>query len=155
MKIYHEIYGKILENQNERPPETGGILGAINGVIAKVYFDLGMQTETMCSYIPNIKNLNTIIENWQNEKIIFSGIFHTHFWGVKTLSATDKEYIYKIMKNMPNEIRSLHFPLIVMPQKQMICYRAVFVNEKLAIEIEDLEIKDGGTYDEKRAENKN
>lgn len=144
MEISCEIYNIIINSRTEKPPETGGILGEKNGVIIETYLDSGIQTANMCSYIPNVDMLNKIIKEWQEKGIMFSGVFHTHFWGVKTLSKTDKEYIYAIMKNMPKEIKGLYFPLVVMPEKEMICYRAELINEKLAIEIESIKVKDGG-----------
>ena len=53
------------------------------------------------------------------------------------------------MKNMPKEIKSLYFPLVVMPEKEMLCYRAELINEKLAIEIENIKINDGGKYNDR------
>lgn len=51
------------------------------------------------------------------------GIYHTHFWNVDvdTLSENDKEYIKKIMDNMPEEIGQLYFPLVLMPKREVIC----------------------------------
>ena len=99
-----------MDSQNTCPPETGGILGGQNEIITVEHFDRGMQTDRMCSYIPNIKELNDVIKQWQMKTISFIGIYHTHFWSVETLSEADKRYIDKILENMPLEFKRLYFP---------------------------------------------
>lgn len=146
MHIRLEIYKKIIESQNMYPPETGGILGGRKGIVTEEYFDRGMQSDRMCSYIPNIRELNKVIRHWQMEDIVFMGIYHTHFWNVQTLSETDKEYINKILGNMPPELKKLYFPVIVMPDKKMIGYSAERIQEKLVVVKEEIVINgNGGT----------
>lgn len=52
------------------------------------------------------------------------GVFHTHFYGVNTLSEGDRAYIKQIMAAMPDGLECLYFPLIVFPDKEMIVYQA-------------------------------
>lgn len=129
---------RILDSQNTSPPETGGILGGEDGIITAEYFDRGIQNERMCSYIPNIKRLNKVIKQWQMENINFMGIYHTHFWSVETLSEADKRYISRILENMPPELKKLYFPIVVMPDKKIICYSTEQIQGKLVITREKL-----------------
>ncbi len=140
MKITCNVYNKIILSQRDTPPETGGILGGINGTVTAAELDKGMQTREGCCYSPNVKAINETIKSWQQDNILFMGIFHTHFFGVKTLSLADKSYIEKIMKNMPSFIEGLYFPLIVMPQKEMIVYKATTNKERLTFEAENIVI---------------
>lgn len=138
MHIKSEIYKKIMDSQNTCPPETGGILGGQNEIITVEHFDRGMQADRMCSYIPNIKELNDVIKQWQMKTISFMGIYHTHFWSVETLSEADKRYIDKILENMPLEFKRLYFPIVVMPDKKMVCYIAEQMQGKMVITKEKL-----------------
>ena len=71
MHIKSEIYKKILDSQNTCPPETGGVLGGQNGIITAEHFDRGMQADRMCSYIPNVKELNNVNKQCKMENIRF------------------------------------------------------------------------------------
>lgn len=122
------------------PPETGGILGEYKGVISANYFDEGLKSGNMCSYIPDIKKLNSVIKEWQQNDILFRGIYHTHFGSSGTFSMTDRVYIKKILKNMPDEIGELYFPLVIMPERQMVCYIAKIAFGKLVVVKEQMVI---------------
>lgn len=69
----------------------------------------------------------------EKKEITFYGIFHTHFFGVNTLSIGDKNYIESIMKSMPISIEKLFFPIVVMPQKEIAGYEAQKEVERLII----------------------
>jgi hypothetical protein len=140
MKIKRNVYEEILSLQRVLPPETGGILGSKDGVIVASCFDAGIQSKKMCSYIPDTDKLNSVIKQWQQKNVLFMGIYHTHFFNVDTLSNGDVEYIEKIFYSMPSVIDHLYFPLVVMPNKKIVCYVAKLVSKKLAIEKDDLEI---------------
>ena len=73
----------------------------------------------MCSYVPDTDKMNSIIEKWFNEGIEFLGIFHTHYYGVKTLSDADKDYMRRIMNS---SIKILYFPVFVFPNNEMVLY---------------------------------
>ena len=84
MRISRETYNSMLKSVKDIPPESGGILGEKNGIIQFVIYDEGVKNEKMCSYTPNAEKLNLVIREWQEQGILFCGIFHTHFFGVKT-----------------------------------------------------------------------
>lgn len=123
--------------------EIGGILGSCNGnVIDSVVIDkLDTDPIRRCSYEPNVEYLNQNIELWQKKGISFKGIFHTHFIGVKTLSCGDIEYINSIMKAMPKQIEYLYFPVFVLPDCELICYKANFTDGKVHIQEDILTIE--------------
>lgn len=136
MLINNNVYKEIISNQREIPPETGGILGGTKGRITIAVHDIGIQSEKKCSYTPNVEKMNQIIAEWKEKNIDFMGIYHSHFFGVDTLSEGDRKYIECIMKSMPKSINILYFPIIVMPQKVMVCYRAILNEERFTIEID-------------------
>lgn len=122
------------------PPESGGILGSLDGrKIDNVVFDIPSQESAMgCAYSPNVNFLNNQIKQWQCCGIHFMGIFHTHFYGIRTLSLADKKYIKTIMCTMPSSINCLLFPIYVLPKRIFIGYRAI--RKDGCVEIENEEV---------------
>lgn len=134
MQICNRIYQEIISSANELPPETGGLLGGKNGIVTKVVHDNGVQSTCGCSYSPDVNKFNKTIAEWKKEEIDFMGIFHTHFFNVETLSNGDKKYIERILRNMPRHIKELYFPIIVMPRRSMIVYKATLKEERVVVE---------------------
>lgn len=139
MKIQRNILDVIFQNIGMLPPEIGGVLGAENDIVKYVEIDNGLRGK-LCSYTPDVDYLNYIIEIWWNKGIDFKGIFHSHYFGVRTLSQGDKNYIQKIMYNMPSDIRYLYFPIAVMPDKELVVYKACKCRNGVIIETQKLEI---------------
>ena len=133
MKILGDVYQNICNSVSDTPPETGGILGGSNNVVTEYSLDNGVESGSQCSYTPNVEKLNKVIAEWQNQRIEFMGIYHTHYFGVSTLSDADKQYILAIMQAMPDYVKELYFPLVVMPQREMIVYKATYIKERLTI----------------------
>ena len=99
MKMVKSVYTKILENVPDHMPETGGMLGGQNGIITKVVFDDGKEDDfRRCHYTPNVVMLNGCLVEWSKSGIEFYGLFHTHFYGVSSLSKGDEVYIKKILE---------------------------------------------------------
>lgn len=140
MTITYNTYQAIVTAPAELPPETGGLLGIKDGCVCAFVFDEGIPSGRMCGYIPDTKRFNSILTEWQKEDISFAGMVHTHYFDVKTLSIPDKAYIAKIMHSMPSVIQELYFPLVVMPQRELVVYRAVIVNDTVCIETDDITI---------------
>lgn len=148
MVITEKVVSKIFENIGDVPPEIGGIIGASDLCIDYVAVDIGFTGVKACSYMPNVKFLNDVIKEWQEEGVEFKGIFHSHYFGIKTLSDGDKKYIRLIMRSMPVEIESLYFPIAVMPERELVVYKAYRYKEKVKIESEKLIICEGeGIYE--------
>lgn len=133
MTIEKEIYQKIIREMPEKPPEIGGIMGGRNGMITHFQIDRGNSDidYCKCSYIPDIVKINSCIGEWENNNVDFYGIFHCHFGGARTLSTSDVLYIKQIMRNMPERVQKLYFPVIVLPQREMICYYSTIKNKKV------------------------
>ncbi len=92
------------------PAEHGGILGVLDGVIRRFYYD----AEGACSersYYPDIKRLNEIIEEWGKEGVTFCGIIHSHHPSAGILSSRDIEFGRAILKDNPG-LKSVFFPLV-------------------------------------------
>lgn len=141
MKITQPILNYLHSHISSFPPETGGVLGSSDGtMINMAIMDRPTANQYTCYYSPNVSFLNECINNWQVQDIHFMGLFHTHFEGVETLSTADKHYISNIMKAMPSTITSLFFPIYVLPQRELISYRATITNEKIEIHRENIEI---------------
>lgn len=141
MYIANKVYKKIIDNVPYKLPESGGILGGYNNIIYYVEFDNGIQQQNLhkCHYAPNVEYLNKCIEKWSERQIDFYGIFHTHFYGISTLSKGDKQYIKNIMHKMPPSKIQLYFPVIVLPERKMIPY--LCIKEQAEIRIVEEEIQ--------------
>ncbi|MGN0487773.1 MAG: hypothetical protein ACI4HO_00765 [Ruminococcus sp.] len=114
-----------MNNVPKTPPEAGGILGAKQGTIVQAYLDKGLSKNKYCCYEPNTFLLNSVIQNWQKQNIDFVGIFHTHYYGVSTLSKNDISYINLILNSMPEEVENLYFPVVLPEQQTIIPYIAI------------------------------
>ena len=127
---------------SDHPPESGGILGSIDdNIITEILKDkVKVSSNKICCYEPNVCFLNQQIAKWSTKGISFKGIFHTHFVGVSTLSLADKKYIHKIMKNMPTQIKYLYFPIFVLPNRELVCYKAEKFKNEINIFPEDVTI---------------
>lgn len=140
MKISRIAFNKLNTMISDEPPETGGILGSKNyNIITDIIRDeIKKSSDKMCCYEPNVDFLNQHIERWAEKGVAFKGVFHTHFFGVKTLSCADEKYISAIMKSMPEKITHLYFPVFVLPSRELICYRAEKANKEIKIFYEDV-----------------
>ena len=140
MKILQQVYDAIILQLPEKPPEIGGILGGIDGVVTEYVIDKVALSDDRkcCSYEPNINYLNSKIQKWEENEIKFMGIFHTHFGGSSNLSSGDKEYIRNIMNDMPAGVDCLWFPIAVLPERKFISYK---VERGVRIKISKDEIK--------------
>lgn len=138
MYITKEAYAKIIGGIAEADYETGGILGETAGVVCHVELDEGMGQPGLnkCYYSPDTQKLNKCISVWQKHYINFCGIFHSHLGNNETLSEGDLRYIRKIMFAMPEQIKKLYFPLIVLPQNKMKLFAAVRCGQEIKI-VED------------------
>lgn len=136
MKIKKEILDVVYQQTQGLMFESGGILGKKNEIITDVDIDKDT-SHVKCSYEPNIDRFNIIINEWQKKEIDLAGIFHTHFFGVSTLSDGDISYIKTIMHAMPSEINQLYFPIVLPESKKIIPYLAVR-EDKIKIELDEL-----------------
>lgn len=140
MRIDKAVYDYILNNVPMFPPEMGGILGIRSNVIREVEFDKGLDTGLICTYAPNVDYLNDVIEKWSEENIEFCGIFHTHFYGVRTLSDGDREYINSILLAMPENMDRLYFPIVLPEEKKLVSYLATRNGKEIQIVEEAVEV---------------
>lgn len=89
-------YNSIIKALALTPPETGGILGAENGVITHFEFDSSIKS-TMHYYEPDAEKLNNVIKEWHNNNICFYGVIHSHPLGNTRLSQSDIEYARRLI----------------------------------------------------------
>ncbi len=125
------------------PPETGGILGGVKGDVISHFImdDIKEKPIAACSYSPNVEFLNQCIDDWYKNGIEFKGIFHTHFAGVKTLSKADEKYINEIMSVMPDTVKTLYFPIFVLPDRVLVPYKAEKNGIEISIVVDELKIQ--------------
>ncbi len=135
MKILSSIYQELINNCSFKV-ELGGILGLTSDIITHYQFDEPTDISEYY-YHPNTENLNTIISKWQNEGIVFTGIFHSHPTGITNLSFDDEKYINNIMHSVP--LSTLYFP-IVSPGKEIYFHRAELKNNMVIIYDEPITI---------------
>lgn len=141
MLISRQALDIISASVDDTPPEIGGIMGSLDGhTVTEIIMDEPEGPRYNCYYAPNVRFLNNCISSWQQSDVEFMGVFHTHYAGVKTLSSADVKYITSIMNAMPEEIKSLYFPVFVLPQREMICYKAIKELSSVSIESETIEI---------------
>ena len=143
MNIEERIYKEILNSIPNEPPEIGGILGSSKDTVCIYQLDRGVSKGCGCYYSPDVKVLNETIKEWQKCEIDFCGIFHTHYFGVKTLSDGDITYIKNIMYGMPGKVSKLYFPIAVMPDKELINYVALRRENTIEIKKEKIIIMRG------------
>ena len=140
MKILKETYDKIIQLPNV-PPECGGIIGGRFDVISE--FEMVNSVNTSCSdlYTPDVNKLNKIIDGWSSEGIIdFYGIVHTHRPCSPDLSPGDTEYIKQIMISIADAKKELLFPIVI-PQREILWYRAKNIGGDIKISKTIIEIK--------------
>lgn len=132
MKILSKVYNDILQNTPNLPTETGGLIGMENGIVSEYYKDIGISTEKIDQYIPNVNDLNRIIEKWNKENILFCRIYHSHYLGDMRLSKGDMQYIKSILKALQSITDRLYFPL-VFPKKEILVFQAVICKSNVMI----------------------
>lgn len=76
---------------------------------------------------------------WAERKIIFKGIYHSHYPKNNVLSQTDMEYIKKIMRSVNSIYSFLYFPIII-PQKSITSYKAEFKNGEIVITKDKIDV---------------
>jgi hypothetical protein len=140
MRIKKNVIDTISVSVAGLPYETGGILGSHDKiVIDEVVMDVWESSNAKpCAYSPHVYFLNQNIDLWQKSGISFMGMFHTHFVGVETLSCGDIKYIKAIMNAMPQRVGFLYFPIFVLPNEKLICYKAERVDGTVCIQRDEL-----------------
>lgn len=141
MKITKAVLHDICEELCIVPPEKGGIIGSINGIVCDYCMDDGTVQAERYAYVPNVENLNSVIDQWSDKGICFAGMFHSHPYPQTELSSADREYIETIMGVMPDSILELHFPVIV-PGLGMIGHLTKREGGKVIIIPEDIIVKE-------------
>ncbi len=141
MNIKKDVLDLIYLETKNMIYESGGILGEKENIITNADIDKGVH-RAKCLYEPNVDRFNIVIHEWQKKEIGFAGVFHTHFFGVSTLSEGDIEYIKSIMIAMPKELTQLYFPIVLPESKKIIPYFAVRDEDTIKIELGELNIID-------------
>lgn len=140
MILSSKVLSEIISATEGIDYEIGGILGSNDtNTVNYIYFD-NIREPNKFNYCPNTDILNNIISKWASCEIQFEGIFHTHFYGVETLSEYDIKYINQIMYSLQDIITCLYFPIFVLPQNELIIYKAINEQKHITILRENLYI---------------
>ncbi len=131
MNLSKEIYDYLI-NLPPVPPESGGLLGGHNGVVALLVSDKRSCIKTSYKYKPDIMFFNRTINEWLNKNIDFMGIYHSHPRHCETLSSADIEYINEIMRSVNGYTDKLYFPIVI-PKERIISYYALIVADEIKI----------------------
>ena len=93
-------------------PEKGGILGVDENFVVTRFYNDSTGITTKSRYIPDVKKLNAVIQNWALEGVSFIGFVHTHPKGAEKLSPLDIEYTQKIKTqcNLSEILMLLYIP---------------------------------------------
>lgn len=98
--------------------------------ISKLVFDAEEKfTDKLMSVYSALHSMESSIASG----IEFYGLFHTHFYGVSSLSKGDEVYIKKILEAMPQSKKELFFPIVVLPDKKIISYRCYLDGSNLIV----------------------
>lgn len=143
MEINNKVFCKLKQGIDlQCNYEMGGILGSVDGVICDIFIDNRKLDNTHCTYIPDVRLLNRVIDNWmKNKRYQFAGLFHTHFME-GMLSHQDRRYICNIMECMPATIRELYFPIVVLPKFEIYVYKAMKYEKLVFIQSDTLNVVD-------------
>ena len=138
MRIKRAVYDLILQSfLDEILEESGGIIGAEDGIVTQFVHDCGLQGHEHCVYIPDTERLNRMINEWSQTDIQFVGLVHSHPPMGNKLSVGDLKYITSIMKCC--ELSVFYFPIVI-PKISMTVYRACYQDEKLTVDVEKTEL---------------
>ena len=108
--------------------ETGGILGSNGETISFFEFDIGLEC-TDTEYHPDISKINNILNKWNEQKIQFVGLIHSHINSNK-LSYSDVEYARKIISL--NKICGIYMFLYIITTGEFVAFYVN--NEKVELE---------------------
>ena len=139
MMICASTYQKIMNSYPIVPPENGGIIGGMNGVVNAYYHDNTEQDQSCAVYLPNIVVLNQKITSWSQSGIDFMGIIHSHPTTQIDLSSSDIDYITHIMANVPYNINYLYFPIAI-PNNMLYSYIALRCDSGIQIKSDEIKI---------------
>ncbi|HIW86623.1 MAG TPA: hypothetical protein IAA48_09035 [Candidatus Eubacterium faecipullorum] len=137
MKIYKETYYSLIASCPSAPWEAGGIIGGSADIITELLPDHA--GGEYGKYTPDTKMIEDTIALWAERKIIFKGIYHSHYPKNNVLSQTDMEYIKKIMRSVNSIYSFLYFPIII-PQKSITSYKAEFKNGEIVITKDKIDV---------------
>ena len=102
--ITKQVEDQINETIGRHQPETGGILGSIDGgnTIDNYYFDYSADTSS-ATYSPDIDVINKVVSMWNSKGVELVGFIHSHPKGNTAPSYADAEYVKEIMQalNIP------------------------------------------------------
>ena len=105
------------------------------GVICEYAHDIKFTGVCELSYVPEVRYLNRIIEEWYKNGIEFAGIIHSHPAGKESLSVGDMNYA-QLLFNCNPELEFAYFPIIC--GNRIIPFKIVKPDNKLEYVVEDV-----------------
>lgn len=140
MKIKSETYNYILNTIGALPPERGGILGSLDmETISHFYYDIN-GVSTKYSYTPNVKEINSVLEDWSEKGIYLVGIVHSHNPECKYPSCMDIEYAERILKGL-SHTDELYLPILICDNELSIVTYKVFLDSDKNLKTTQVQIE--------------
>ena len=135
-KVYQDLMQQLCTGAARR--EVGGIIGGCGGCVTAFFLDCNTLSSHPCCYMPDVAKLNTVIQAWNQDSILFMGVFHTHYHA-DSLSSQDQRYAQAILAAAARaEIRTVYFPVISLEKGRMAIYNgdsATFLIQEDTLEI--------------------
>lgn len=112
MIITNNVYYRIRSTIGKAQPESYGILGKRGGIVCR-YIYCGQCGESLC--IVDVNAINRAINEWAGAGIQFTGMVHSHPNRDGALSASDKRYIFELVRHNSgiSENYELYFPVVL------------------------------------------
>ena len=118
--ILKSVWDEIVDTIGQISPEAGGIIGEKDNRIVAYYYDVDGESLDN-QYIPNVENINHIVESWRKDNILFSGFIHSHPNCKEKLSFADITYFSRLIKH--NDMERMNALILLQePKIDLVCY---------------------------------
>ena len=110
--ITADVYNSIKSYIGEFPAERGGMLGKDSEGLVTYFCPDPTAMCTAGAYDPDISSMNSVIQHWKQDNIIFCGFSHSHPPKIRNLSSHDKWYAGQIL-SVFTKLQALWLPIIM------------------------------------------
>ena len=112
MVMFRSVYDSIVNTVGSKKPECGGVLGAsTEGIISEYYFDTSGKSEDN-AYLPDVNEINRVLESWHENDIHMVGIIHSHNANNPVPSCGDISYGIRILQAL-DYVSCFYLPILV------------------------------------------
>ena len=113
VRLSANVFSNIRRTIGSRSPEWGGMLGSSDGGRTIDAFVLDYKARTTGSeYAPDVKMLNSVLEDWDRQGILPVGMIHSHPHGCTVPSKEDIHAATTYMKAVPAFCGKFELPIV-------------------------------------------